>query len=302
MTLHWDIVQGSDDWHHEREENIGSSEIAVLFGCGEPYHPSLYELWAWKSGRASEPKIDDRPGSYIWYGKQMEPVIANMAALLNGWRIRPGPYAIDDECEGMAASLDFVIDEPGPAEIELGFTGPGVLEIKNINVFQHREKWVDDQPTDPVVLQLQDETACSGYTWGAVCSLVGGNDLRTYRFPARAKIHRMIRDRVTDFWRRVAEGDAPPIDGKAGTGRALDEMYEPRGHHGVLELTSDEAETAAYAFFLAAAHKEASDRIHAECENVLKDLLAGAMRARTAHHRIVRRGRKLIVYERKDGT
>lgn len=233
------VTEHTPEWHALRLKNIGGSEIAGLFGVQEEYQQSAYTLHMVKSGRIPAPPVDSSPGSRIWFGTQMEPKIAEMAAELYGWEIEKGGYCLDDQVPGMACSLDYTIVRPGPEELKLGFTGRGVLQIKNLAAMIHKQKWVGDEPPFSILLQLQQEVACSGCTWGVIAGLVGGNELPSYRYAARHKTIDLIRQRVTEFWQRVADGKPPHVDGTNSTAEALHALFPEVAGELPVDLTTD---------------------------------------------------------------
>lgn len=285
-----EIVEHSPDWHAIRQKNIGGSEIAALFRRQADYQMSEFTLHMVKSGRIPPPPVEDGPGSRIWFGTKLEAVIGAMAAELYGWKIRKGGYCTDDIVAGMACSLDYVITEPGPREIELGFEGPGVLQLKNIDMIQHKRSWtpaaIDALPEPPehIVWQLQHEIACTGYTWGAIVGMVGGNQLPAYRYPARPVVIDAIRERVARFWTRVRDGILPLVDGSDSTADALDVLFPPLPGDEAVDLTADNElpQICAGLIVATADRKQATDN-----ENELKNRLAEKMRG---HKRAIATG------------
>jgi predicted phage-related endonuclease len=276
MTLRWDVVQGEQAWLDLRAGYIGGSEIAGLFGVQQDWGMSRFTLHMVKSGRIKAPEIDDSPGSRIWFGKRKERLIAEMAAELFGWKIRPGPYAIDDACEGMAASLDFVIDEPGDEEARMGFEGPGYLEIKLVDFLVHRREWTGGEPPFSVLLQHQHGLACSGYGWGVIVCEIGGNELRAYRYASRPRNADMIREKVAEFWAAVREDRVPNTDGTDSTAQALRDLYATVRNTNALDLSdNDRANDACVNFITASANNRESKRRYDEAKNEIEELLKG---------------------------
>jgi hypothetical protein len=232
-----------------------------------------------KSGRIPAPPVDDSPGSRIWYGKRLEPAIGSLCAELKNWSLRPGPYATDDQCAGMAASLDFIIDSPGPAEVALGFRGPGVLQIKNSDWFQHKRGWTGSQPPLPVILQLQHEIACSGFGWGYVVCLVGGNELEKFPYQARPRLADEIRLRVSDFWKGVRAGKPPLVDGTNSTADALAGLYPLPPNEAPIDLSGDnELPQICAGLLVATADRKGAEANERAWANRLAEKMAGHKR------------------------
>lgn len=274
------IPEHSPEWHAIRLKNIGGSEIAGLFGVQAEYQQSAYTLHMVKSGRIPSPPIDSSAGSRIWFGTQLEPLIAKMAAELHGWKITKGGYCTDDWVGGMACSLDYTINKPGPEERALGFTGPGVLQIKNIDMIQHKQKWTGDEPPFPVLLQLQHEIACANVEWGVIVGLVGGNELPAYRYAARHKTIELIRQRVGEFWERIEAGRSPHVDGTNSTADALSALYPTLAGELPIDLSTDNeiAEICA-GLVVATADRKGAEENEKSYKNRLDEKMAGRKKA-----------------------
>ena len=194
-------------------KRIGASEVAALFDASAQYGLTRYALWHVKAGLAPPPPVD---GLRITWGLKLEAVIADAAAEVHGWKIQKGRYALCDDAP-LAASLDFeILDHPD---------GPGVLETKNADWLAHKRSWQNDEPPMHILLQLQSQLACTGYKWGVVACLIGGNDLRTYRYDARPKLIAEMKTRAIAFWRSIADNKPPPIDGSDGASHVLKSLY-----------------------------------------------------------------------------
>lgn len=276
MTLHWDIKPDTPEWHAIRAGNVGSSEVAGLVDRQAGWGMSKYTLYQVKKGIIPPPPVDDSPGSIVWAGKRLEPVIGPMAAELNGWDIVPGPYATDDACAGSGASLDFLIQHPGPEEVRRGWTGPGVLETKNIGLVQHFRDWTGGEPPAHIIAQLQHLLGCSGFTWGAVAALVNGNEIQVYRYTARPGLIDGIRAAVSDFWASVRAGTPPAIDGSESTAETLKTLFPPKPAEPALDLTADNEMPALAAQWLVCdANAKASDKAFQEVKNQIAVKMAG---------------------------
>lgn len=279
MTI-LDIPEHSDAWHAVRLKNIGGSEIGGLFGVQEDYAQSAYTLHMVKSGRIPAPPVDNSPGSRIWVGTEKEPFIAAIGAKLHGWKIAKGGYCLDDTTPGMACSLDYLITEPGPEEISLGFTGLGVLQIKNVDGRIAREKWTGGEPPFPILLQLQHEIACSGLTWGVILAEVGGNEYPAFHYAARERTITLIRDRVTEFWRRVRDGRPPVVDGTSSTADALAALYPTLAGELPVDLTTNnEASEICAGFLVAQADFKGAEANLRSWTNRLRELMGSHKRA-----------------------
>lgn len=222
-------IEGAD-WHELRLQNIGGSEIAGLFDVQQAYQLSRYGLFQVKSRLAE----DDFSGNErtLW-GNRLEQAIAEGLAEENGWTVRKGGYFRDAYTQGMGSTLDYIITSHPEHE------GPGVLEIKNVDGIVFNEKWIDDEPPLHILLQMQHQLACSGFKWGIIGALIGGNTTKTYFYEARPGIISQIRQRVDAFWNDVREYRVPPVDGSDNTSKIIKAMNSPVRQE---EVNSDDEE------------------------------------------------------------
>lgn len=274
------VEEHSEAWHQIRSKHIGGSEISGLWGVQAGWGMSAFTLHMVKSGRIPAPPVDSGPGSRIWFGIKKEPLIASMAAELYGWALQKGSYNIDDTTPGMGASIDYIITEPGPEEVKLGFSGPGVLQIKNSDAIEFRRSWTEDEPPFSILLQLQHEIACSGLSWGVIVPEVGGNSLPAFRYAARERTITMIREKVTEFWQRVRDHKPPHVDGSDSTADALAALYAGVPEDLVIDLTTNnEAAEICAGVIVASADRKGAEKNEQVWKNRLAELMAGRKRA-----------------------
>jgi predicted phage-related endonuclease len=222
-------------WHALRARHVGASEVAALFGAQPDYAQGRFALWQIKAGRMPPPPVDN---PRVRAGLALEDAIAQMAAEQQGWTLRPGVYASHES--GLGATLDRIIE--APAAGDAGMTGPGVLEVKNVDWLVHKRAWGGEPPMH-ILLQLQAQLLATGYGWGVVAALVGGNDVRVYRYTARPALHIEMARRVADFWRAVRDGAAPNADASDSARRAL-VATTPDLEDEKLDLTGDDEAAA----------------------------------------------------------
>jgi predicted phage-related endonuclease len=268
-------VTKSPEWHAIRAQHVGASEVAALFGCQANYQLSEFALYHVKSGVEAPPVEGER----VEWGLRLEQIIAEASAAQEGWKIVKGGYAEDIECPRLGASLDHLILHPTPEEESLGFHGPGVMEVKNTDWLIHRAQWSNDEPPVNIALQLQAQIAATGYQWGAVCALVGGNHIEVYRFRRRDALIAEMRTRVRAFWERIETRQPPPVDGSEGAAHILRTLYPE-----VLDLAADMRGNNRFPevcsrFLDAAAAKKVATKKYDEVRNELADLLKSNMRA-----------------------
>lgn len=267
------FVHDSEAWHDMRARHIGGSEIAALFdlpaGDRPAYLTSRFALWHIKSGNAPRPSVD--PNRTAW-GLRLEDAIAHAAAEQCGWTIRKGGYVTDASTPGLGCTLDYDIDAD-PTE-----DGRGALEVKNVDWMVHKKSWTGDEPPPHILLQLQHQLAATGYSWGVIAGLVGGNDLRIYRYKARPLLIADIRRRVREFWASIDAGKPPPVDGSDSASSVLTSLYPEIVDDAVDFSTSNEWAEAAHDFFNAGVARKAANDEYDLAKNRVVALLGGHKR------------------------
>ena len=234
-----EVIEGSPEWHALRLDYVGGSEISGLWGLQEAYGASAFTLHMVKARKIPAPPVDDSPGSRVWAGKRKEATIAAMGAELYGWTIEKGGYYANDSVPGAGASLDYIIAGPGAHEASRGFSGPGALQIKNVDQIQYFQKWVDGEPPFSILLQHQHELDCAGLSWGVILAEVGGNQFPAFWYDVNERIRDQNREKIAEFWAGVRAGKAPPVDGTDSTAEALREVYPWKQDEEVISMVSD---------------------------------------------------------------
>jgi len=270
---HIPITHDSPAWHELRSRHVGGSEVSALFDLAPADRPAYmltrFALWHIKAGNAPPPQVDNPRAKW---GLRLEDAIASAAAEQEGWQVSRGGYVSDPTTPGLGCTLDYII-ESDPAHV-----GPGALELKSVDWMVARRSWTDDEPPPHVLLQHQHQMAATGYTWGAVAALVGGNDLRVYRYSARPKIIAEIRKRVREFWASIAEGREPPVDGSDGASAVLRSLY-PEVEDDALDMSgSNEWPEAVGEFISASEGRKAANDAYDEAKNRVVALLGGHKR------------------------
>lgn len=266
---HIQVAHDSPEWRGLRSKHVGGSEVAALFGVQPAYALSHFALWMVKAGRAPAPEVTAERAAW---GLRLEAAIADAASDQEAWRYRRGGYVIDATTPGLGCTLDFVI-ETDPTE-----EGHGALEIKNVDWMVHRRSWTDDEPPIHILLQLQHQLCATGYSWGCVAGLIGGNDLRIYRYKARPKLIAEIRKRVTEFWASIADGVEPPVDGSDGASAVLRSLYPEIADDAIDMGCSNEWREAVGEFIAATDERKAAGKRYDEAKNRVVALLGGHKR------------------------
>lgn len=267
------------EWLALRRKHIGASETAALFNMQAAYQPGIYALWMDRADRVALPPVEIERARW---GLLLEDAIAAGAAEREGWDVRPGRYASHES--GIGATLDRIIAAPSPADYADGCVGPGCLELKNVDMLQalRGKAWAGEPPMH-VLLQHQAQMLATGFTWGAIAWLIGGNELRVLRFKAKPAVQAEIAKRARAFWQSVRDGRPPQPDGSDATYAALlallpdaEEDAEPA------DLCGDNAAEAAAADYLrGAAMAKEGEALKATARNVLLSKIGDARWAKT---------------------
>src|ERR1700743_2208396 len=96
-----------EEWLTLRGKYVGASESAALFGVQAAYALDHFALHHVKAGNPPPPQVG---GPRVQWGKRLEIIVAEAVAEEHGYMVYKGRYAINDDCLGMAASLDFEIE------------------------------------------------------------------------------------------------------------------------------------------------------------------------------------------------
>jgi len=223
-----------EQWHALRRQHVGSSEIAALFDAS-PYLTQL-TLWADKAGKAV---ADRRDNERMDWGKRLERAIAEGVSEQMRWKLeKPEVYCQHDAIAGLGCTLDYwCLDHEA---------GPGVVEVKNVDWLQWKTGWTETAAPAHIELQLQHQLAVTGFAWGAIAVLIGGNDLRIYERKPMPKPIAEIEARVAAFWQSIADAKTPDAFGTAAEVAVLAELYPLEEPPLIIEVADNKlAETAA---------------------------------------------------------
>lgn len=305
------IKHGTKRWHEERAKGIGASESSALFDIEQPgYAMSAYTLRLVKRGELDPESVFVGDRDLAQMGLELEDGIAKGHARANGWKIRKSGYLIDDIEPLMRASLDYIIDEPTDADRQaLGrkLSGPGLLQIKALIPFQYVRAWQGDRPPPYVRCQVQQELACSAFTWGAVGVLIGGMEPKLFRMLPHPRFHDDLRRRIADFWANCVLGEkVPPYDATESTRLALRAQYTPRNLAPGMHNREDDAELdeAAAEYDVMVAHRKETLRRYDLALNRLNGLMGASTSAYTEHwyiDRSISEKRRTVTVRRRRG-
>lgn len=205
MTNDRQIILPADEaaWLALRTQDVTSTESSALFGMS-PYS-TAFEVWHRKrSAEVVQIPESDR----MRWGKRLQDAVAAGIAEDQGWVAEPMREYIRLPGARMGASFDCRM---------IGADNRiGVFEIKNVDYLVFRSQWAeeDGQLTAPdhIEIQLQHQLHVSGYDWGAIGVLVGGNSPRVLIRERDPEVGASLEAKVRAFWRSIEAGTPPPPD------------------------------------------------------------------------------------------
>lgn len=189
-------------WLQQRTQDVTSTEVAALFGLS-PYL-SEFELFHRKRGGEV---VRIQENERMTWGKRLESAIAEGVASDNNWSISHANFYMRVPAMRIGSSFDYEVRTQ---------SHDGLMEIKNVDGIQFQQKWIDDgvvlEAPEHIELQIQHQMEVADREYCILVALVGGNRVRWVERKRDREIGKTIRDRVAEFWERVARNDAPSPD------------------------------------------------------------------------------------------
>ena len=203
-----------EEWLAHRHDGIGASEAAAILGVN-PYC-SPFALWSEKLGLVEPRAMSDA----MTWGLKLEPLVAEHYAQETGRQVfAPAPWTV--HVSGTRPWMRATLDRLVRCETQPGVHG--VLELKTTNA-RLADQW-DEEPPLPYVIQVQHQLAVTGYLWGSLAVLIGGQTFRWVDIPRNDEFIALLIAREAEFWRRLVERDPPDVDGSDSAREALAKLY-----------------------------------------------------------------------------
>lgn len=203
-------------WLTERFNDVTSTEVSALFGLSS--RCTAYELACLKAKLIEDTFTGSERTDW---GTHLESYIASRISTVYGVTVKQKKDYMRLVEARMGASFDFEITGVTDDEIEdnrlrqaFGSYGPGLLEIKNVDYFVFKSDWtVGNEPEAPphIEVQLQAQLEVSGYSWGCIAALVGGNRLEIILRLRDEAVGKALRNKVAKFWDDLENKVFPPI-------------------------------------------------------------------------------------------
>jgi putative phage-type endonuclease len=239
------LVMMRDEWLAHRKTGLGASDIPTILGVNRFRSP--YTLWAEKRGMIPPP--DENIPMRV--GHALEPLVAELYTETTGQELTdPGPYTIFPHPD-----LPFLFCTPDRLHVADGRP----VELKTAGEFAARD-WKDaDEPPIQHTCQNMTQIACVGADAGAVAGLVGNREFHYFDVPRNDRLIAHILRLAAEFWARVLNGDAPPVDGSDSTTRTLKALH-PKDTGEEVVLPDLEADALAYTELCETLKKQEADK------------------------------------------
>lgn len=250
-------------WLEARRQGIGASDAAAILGLS-PW-TSAFGLYCEKLGLRQRNPAETE--AMAW-GQALEPFVAARYTEQTSRSLHDlGRFAIRyaNDPPWMHATLD--------REIRGDERGPGVLEIKTATAFK-ADEWADEAAPIPYLVQLQHQLAVTGFAWGALAVLIGGQRLKMLDVERNDRFIARLLEVEADFWDRLQRQDPPAVDASEATADVLSEVF-PRDDGRVIALPDDAIEWDRLRLEAEEAIEKAK-RQKTEAENKLKAALGTA--------------------------
>lgn len=272
-------------WLARRRRNLNSTETCALFGLS-PYQTAL-ELALTKDGKIDEVNADNERTAW---GRRLQDAIAAGVYEEHGTEVTAHTDYIEIPELRIGSSFDFnftgalitrpfAMAEDSALRSCVAAHGAGLLEIKNLDNFAFAGDWqiVEGQleAAPHIELQLQHQMLVSGYQWGAIAALIGGNTLKIIIREYDEAVGAAILKRAHQFWCDLAVGKYPPAKMPMDA-EVLARLYNFSEPGTFLDGTDDKLLASACASYNAAAARaktadEEKDVARSEVLQIIRD-------------------------------
>lgn len=198
-------------WLLLRHTCISSTESSALFGLS-PY-ATAFEVAVAKKAPEPEDFVGDERMSW---GTRLQDAIAIGVDTDYGVNVEPMREYLVKPGTRMGSSFDYQITGCGltPKDSVLADLfrahGPGLLEIKNVDSLEYKNKWSEEAP-DHIEIQVQHQLEVSGLKWAVIAALVGGNRAEILVRLRDEAVGAAISRKVDEFWKLLGSGAMPPV-------------------------------------------------------------------------------------------
>lgn len=251
------LNMSKEEWLAVRREGIGGSDVAAIAGMSPWKSPMLVYLE--KLGELP----DSEESEAAKWGKIHEAAIADEFQAQTGFRVqRRNAVLAHDTFPFMLANVDRLFYDPD--------RGWGVLECKTTSEYNKGE-WDGNKAPEGYILQLQHYLAVTGYTFGYLAVLIGGNKYKHILVERDERLIESIIDIERSFWHKVESRTPPEWTGLDCDQELLARLY-PETKPEPIELPS-EASVLISDYERAAEMEKEAKQLKDAAANKLKALL-----------------------------
>lgn len=263
MNMIASVDNTREQWLLERQTCIGASDSPSVLGIN-PFK-SAFQLWAEKTGFA---EADDLSGNEaVEFGIRLERPVAEAFAERTGRRVEMWPaFSLVRDPQ-----RSFISCTPDAIQ-ECDQRGEGLVQIKTTSAFKAGD-WSDGPPLYYQV-QVQQELHVTGYSWGTLVVLIGGQKLRWFDVERNDRFIAALLPKLEDFWQMVQKQIPPEVDGSAATAKVLAKLHP--ADDGSEILLPDEAADWTDEIEAAKEQIKAAEAMKTAAENRIKAALGDA--------------------------
>lgn len=228
------FTAGSPEWHAERSNGVGGSEVGTILGLN-PYE-SAYALWAKKLGKIPS---EIKENWAIRFGKAFEdPILQLWQEEHPEWKVYTTGTYQDADCSYRHANPDALAHNAATDEWM-------IIEVKTA-----RNTW--DSVPESYVAQVLHYMGVMKITRGVIVA-VAGMTWNEYDVPFSQDTIEMQNEAIDRFWQCIQSDTKPAWDGSEATYNAVRIQYEQiddsetdLGQLGIDLINAQNAADAAY--------------------------------------------------------
>jgi putative phage-type endonuclease len=204
--------QDSPEWHAQRAQGIGGSDIAAVMGLS-PW-TSRFSLWHEKKGLTEPAPLT---GAMEW-GHRLEPAVAQKFADAHpevGVRVAHSYQSVNRPWQ-----------LANPDRLLASKRGRSLLEVKTVHLYSAHAWGPDGTDEIPVHYRCQVLWYLDvlGFDVGYVAVLIGGNDYREYKIVYNEAEVLAMRAEAQEFMASLDADERPDIDTSTATYQTIREL------------------------------------------------------------------------------
>ena len=269
-----------EDWLAIRKQGIGSSDAAAA--CGLNPYQSMLELWMIKTGRVAQPAESSTDNHYspLYWGQQLEPLIAKFYQLKTGNKVRRINSVLqhhDADKAFMLANLDYAV---------VGNDDVHILECKSVGEWGTKN-WRHSVPLY-VLIQVQHQLAVTGKQTAHLCALICGHEAKIFTIQRNETVIAQLIEAERKFWNCVVQDIPPSVDASESSAKAIQQLYPE--HRALHKVDFSEDENANTLFddlvknsHLIAEHQQRYDQLKHQLQMQMKDAEQAIFRSGTIY-------------------